>query len=43
LPGGYVLKGHFRRGIDQFARTKLRKDTQAGSQMTYPALVLSMN
>jgi hypothetical protein len=42
LPGGYVLKGHFRRGYRQFARTKLRKDTAAGAQMTYPALVLSM-
>lgn len=42
LPGGYVLKGVFRRGYRQFARTKLRKDTAAGSQMTYPALVLSM-
>lgn len=42
LPGGYVLKGRFRRGYRQFARTKLRKDTQAGAQMTYPALVLSM-
>jgi hypothetical protein len=42
LPGGHVLKGHFRRGIGQFARTKLRKDTAAGSQMSYPALVLAM-
>lgn len=42
LPGGYVLKGHFRRGHRQFARTKLRRDTAAGAKMTYPALVLSM-
>ncbi len=42
LPNGYVLKGKFRRGYRQFARTKLRRDTQAGSQMTYPALVLTM-
>lgn len=42
LPGGYVLKGNFSRGYRQFARTKLRKDTAAGSQMLYPALVLSM-
>jgi hypothetical protein len=42
LPGGYVLKGHFRRGYRQFARKKLRRDTQAGSQMLYPALVLSI-
>lgn len=42
LPGGYVLKGRFRRGYRPFARTKLRADTQAGAQMTYPALVMSM-
>ncbi|KGT73724.1 hypothetical protein MA20_43045 [Bradyrhizobium japonicum] len=42
LPGGYVLKGRFRRGYRPFARTKLRSDTMAGAQMTYPALVLSM-
>lgn len=42
LPGGYILKGRFRRGYRPFARTKLRPDTQAGAQMTYPALVLSM-
>lgn len=42
LPNGYVLKGRFKRGFRQFARTKLRRDTAAGSQMTYPALVLSM-
>ena len=42
LPGGYILKGRFRRGYRQFARRKLHRDTQAGSQMTYPALVLTM-
>ncbi len=42
LPGGYILKGRFRRGYRPFARTKLRPDTQAGARMTYPALVLSM-
>ena len=42
LPNGYVLKGHFRRGIRQFARRKLQKDTQAGAQLTYPSLVFSM-
>lgn len=42
LPGGYILKGRFKRGYRPFARTKLRPDTQAGAQMTYPALVLSM-
>lgn len=42
LPGGYVLKGHFRKGVRPNARTKLRKDTQSGAQMTYPALALRM-
>lgn len=42
LPGGYILKGRFKRGYRPFARTKLRQDTAAGAQMTYPALVLSM-
>lgn len=42
LPGGYILKGVFRKGIRPNARTKLRKDTMAGAQMTYPSLVLSM-
>jgi hypothetical protein len=42
LPGGYILKGRFRRGYRPYARTKLRPDTAAGAQMTYPALVLTM-
>lgn len=42
LPGGYVLKGHFRKGYRPHARTKLRKDTKAGAIMTYPALKLEM-
>lgn len=42
LPGGYILKGHFRKGYREFARRKLRADTKAGAQMTYPALVMSM-
>ena len=42
LPNGYILKGVFRRGYKQFARTKLKKDTQAGARMTYPALILTM-
>jgi len=42
LPDGYVLKGRFRRGVCQFARRRLRPNTAAGSQMTYPALVLIM-
>lgn len=43
LPGGYILKGRFRRGFRKNARTGLKKDTQAGQPMRYPALVLSMN
>ncbi len=42
IPGGYILKGRFRRGYKQFARTKLRGDTIAGARMTYPALVMNM-
>lgn len=42
LPGGYTLKGIFRRGIREQSRSKLRKDTMAGSQMTYPAMTLKM-
>lgn len=38
IPGGYILRGRFRRGVKQFARTKLQKDTQAGARMTYPAM-----
>lgn len=42
LPGGYILKGNFRRGFRRTARPKLRKDTMADAQMTYPALALVM-
>jgi hypothetical protein len=42
IPGGYVLKGRFRRGIRTHARRKLRPDTAAGAAMTYPALLLQM-
>lgn len=42
LPGGYVLKGKFTRGFRRTARPKLRKDTMAGANMTYPALLLTM-
>jgi len=42
LPGGYILKGRFKRGYRPYARTKLRPDTMAGAQMTYPALVMTM-
>lgn len=42
LPGGYILKGHFRRGFRKYARRKLRPDVAAGSAMTYPCLTLSM-
>lgn len=42
IPNGYRLKGRFRRGWKQFARTKLRPDAAAGAAMTYPALVMNM-
>jgi hypothetical protein len=42
IPGGYVLKGHFRRGVRKFARRKIRPDTAAGAPMTYPSLILTM-
>lgn len=42
IPGGYVLKGQFRRGYKPGARRKLGKDTQAGARMTYPAMVMTM-
>jgi hypothetical protein len=41
LGGGYVLRGRFRRGFREQARKKLASDTQAGSVMTYPALLLT--
>jgi len=42
LAGGYVLKGHFTKGARKFSRTRLQRDTMAGQQETYPALVLKM-
>lgn len=42
LPGGYVLKGRFRRGHRKYARRKLRADVGAGTAMTYPTLQLSI-
>lgn len=42
IPNGYILKGRFRRGYKDKARTKLQKDTQAGARMSYPALILRM-
>lgn len=42
LPNGYILKGVFRRGYKRFARTKLKRDTEAGARMMYPALVMKM-
>lgn len=42
LPGGYILKGVFRRGVLPFARSGLKRDTQAGVAMTYPALVMQL-
>jgi hypothetical protein len=40
LPGGYILKGVFTKGVRPFARKGLQKDTQAGQPVTYPALVM---
>lgn len=40
--GGYVLKGSFSRGVGSQARKRLAKDTRAGAQLTYPALVFSL-
>ncbi len=40
--GGYVLKGHFRRGFRQHSRISLRPDVFRGEPMTYPALVLTV-
>lgn len=42
LPDGYVLKGRFRKGSGTSVRRGLRKDTQAGAAMTYPALAIEM-
>lgn len=42
LPNGYILKGVFRRGIRPQSRTNLRRDTMAGAEMTYPALIFKM-
>lgn len=42
LPGGYILKGHFTKGVREFSRTVLRRDVMAGEAVTYPALVMSM-
>ncbi|MFG1304158.1 hypothetical protein V5F34_08465 [Xanthobacter autotrophicus] len=42
LPNGYILKGRFRKGFRKYARTKLRKDTEAGARMTYPALIMKL-
>jgi hypothetical protein len=42
IPGGYILKGKFKRGVRAKSRRKLQRDTQAGQQMTYPTLKLTM-
>lgn len=42
LPGGYVLKGRFRRGFRKYARRKARPDVGAGQPMQYPTLQLSI-
>lgn len=42
ISGGYILKGFFTKGVRQFARTKLRRDTTAGAEMTYPAISINL-
>lgn len=42
LPNPYILKGVFKRGIRQYSRRKLQKDTMAGAEMTYPSLMIEM-
>lgn len=42
LPGGYILKGVFKKGIRKYSRTKLRRDTSAGAEMTYPSMLLTI-
>lgn len=42
LPGGYILKGVFTKGVRQFSRTRLRPDVRAGQPVSYPALILRM-
>lgn len=42
IPNGYILKGVFRQGFRQYARTGLKKDTMAGARMTYPAIQMSL-
>ena len=42
LPGGYVLKGRFKRGFRKYARRKARPDVGAGTAMQYPTLQLSI-
>lgn len=42
LPGGYILKGRFTKGYKPNARTKLRRDVEAGTEMTYPALAMTL-
>lgn len=42
LAGGYVLRGHFSKGVGKFARRGIRSDTRAGQPVTYPALVLNL-
>jgi hypothetical protein len=39
--GGYILKGVFRRGFREKARTNLNKDVRAGEKMTYPSVTLT--
>lgn len=40
IPGGYVLRGRYRRGYRTGARKGIRKDTAKDQPLTYPSLVL---
>lgn len=42
LPNPYILKGVFKKGIRKHSRTKLRRDTSAGAEMTYPAMIIEL-
>lgn len=42
LPGGYILKGVFSKGVRPSSRPRLRPDVRKGQPVTYPAIVLRM-
>lgn len=42
IPGGYILKGHYRRGPGEYARKGLRRGTRSGDPLTYPCIEMRM-